>query len=141
MELLFSDRFDRGELVNARVVDQDIQTAVILDGCIDDALRLGGFRDVAPHGNCPATGCSDGGHHGICSGFAGGIVDHNRSAFCGECLSDGGSDTFGCACDDCDLTFEFTHVHFSFKSCMVKKLNRIETKGFLHLLESALTLR
>ena len=38
VELLFGDGLDGSELVHAGVVDEDVEAAVVLDGCVDDAL-------------------------------------------------------------------------------------------------------
>ena len=58
--VLFGDGFDRRELVDAGVVDQDVEAAELLDGCVDDALRLGGLGDVAADGDGFAAGGGDG---------------------------------------------------------------------------------
>ena len=48
VELFFGDGLDRGELVDAGVVDENVEAAVVLDRRVDDALGLGGLGDVAP---------------------------------------------------------------------------------------------
>lgn len=37
--VFFGDAFDGGEFVDARVVDQDVKAAEVLDGCVNNALR------------------------------------------------------------------------------------------------------
>ncbi len=39
VELLFGNRLNRGELVDAGVVDQNVEPAVVFDGCVDNPLR------------------------------------------------------------------------------------------------------
>ena len=72
------------ELVNAGVVDQDVEPAIVLDGGVDDALCLGGLGDVATDGDSLAAGCGDGVDNGSRAGLAGGVIDNDRRAFCGE---------------------------------------------------------
>ena len=115
MELLFGDGFYRTELVHTRIVDEDIETAVILNGCVDDALRLSGFGNVAFHRDGFATVCGDRCDHGVRACLAGGIVYDDRRAFRGERLGDGGSDALGRARHDCDFTCELAHVRFPLK--------------------------
>src|SRR4029077_16263703 len=45
----------------------------------------------------------------VCTSLAGSVVHHYGCTFCSQRLGDGGSDAFGCACDDCDFTCEFAH--------------------------------
>ena len=40
VELFFGHSYDRSEFVNTRVIDEDVETAVVLYRRIDDALRL-----------------------------------------------------------------------------------------------------
>ena len=110
VELLFGDGLDRAELVNAGVVDEDVEAAKVFDGCVDDALRFGGLGDVAPHGDSLAAGRGDGGDDGVRAGLAGGVIDDDGCAFRGEGFGDGGADAFGCAGDDCDFACEFAHM-------------------------------
>jgi hypothetical protein len=63
VEAVFGDRLERRKLVNPGIVDQDIEASVLLDGGIDDALGVGGFGNVASHGNCLAPGCRNSGDH------------------------------------------------------------------------------
>jgi hypothetical protein len=113
VEVLLGDGLDGGELVDAGVVDEDVEAAVVLDGRVDDALGFrGGLGDVAAHGDGLAAGRGDGGDNGVRAGLAGGVVDDDGCAFRGERLGDGGSDALGCAGDDCDFACELAHVRF-----------------------------
>ncbi len=58
--------------------------AVVLDGCLDNALCLGGLGDVPAHGDSLATGCGDGGDNRVRASLAGSIVHDDGGAFCGE---------------------------------------------------------
>jgi hypothetical protein len=51
----------RSATLPKEVVYEDVKSAVVFDGCLDDAPRLGGLGDVAMHGDGLATGCGDGG--------------------------------------------------------------------------------
>jgi hypothetical protein len=51
--------FDRREFVDSRVVYQDVEVAEVLDGCINDALSLGGVGYIALDGDRLATGGRD----------------------------------------------------------------------------------
>jgi len=46
VELLFGDRFDRRELVDPGIVDEDVETTIALDCGIDDTLCLCDLGDV-----------------------------------------------------------------------------------------------
>src|SRR6476619_3904237 len=70
VELLFGHRFDRHELVDPRIVDEDVQTTKALDGGVDDTLGLRGLGDVAMHGNRFAAGVRDGSDKGVRACFA-----------------------------------------------------------------------
>jgi hypothetical protein len=72
VELFFGNRLDRTELVDAGVVDQDVEAAVIADRCLDDALCLGSLGDVAPYGDGLATGLGDCCDDSLRAGLAGG---------------------------------------------------------------------
>ena len=115
VELLFGDGLDGGELVDAGVVDENVETAEVLDGRVDDALGFGGLGDVAADGDGLATGGGDGGDDGFGAGLAGGVVDDDGCAFGGERLGDGGADTLGCAGDDCDFACELAHIRIPFQ--------------------------
>ena len=65
VELLFRDGFDRRELVDPRIVDEDVETTIVFDGGVDDSLRLRGFGDVALHGDGFAAGGGDGSDYGV----------------------------------------------------------------------------
>ena len=109
MELLFRYFFNRRELVDARVVDQDVEAAEILDGGVDDALRFRCLGNITTDSDSLAAGCCDRIDDGSRAGLARRVIDHHRRACSGERLGDGGPDTFGCACDHCYLTLEFAH--------------------------------
>src|SRR5260221_1088443 len=63
--VIFCEGFDGQELVDAGVVDQDVEVAEVLDGCVDEALSLSGLGHVAMDGDGFATGGRDGGDHSI----------------------------------------------------------------------------
>ena len=109
--VLFGEGIDGEELLDAGVVDEDVEVAEVLDGCVDEALSLSGLRDIATDGDGFATGGCDGGDHIVRTSLAGGVVDDDGGALRGERFGDGGSDTLGCAGDDCDFTCELAHIY------------------------------
>src|SRR5258707_300699 len=109
VELLLGDALNRTELVHPRVVDEDVEAAVVLDGRSDDTLGLRRLRNVTTHGDGLATGCGDGGDNLVRAGLAGSVIYDYGCPFGGECFGDGGSDAFGRACHYCYLTFKFAH--------------------------------
>jgi hypothetical protein len=110
VEVRFGDGLNGGEFVNAGVVDEDIQAAESFDGCFDELLRIGGLGDIATDCDGFASVGGYGGDYDVRASFAGGVVDHHGGAFGGERFGDGGSDTLGCAGDDCDFTFKLAHA-------------------------------
>jgi hypothetical protein len=82
--VLFGEGLDRQELVDAGVVDEDVEVAELLDSCVDDALSPGGLRDIATDGDGFATRGGDGRNHLIRTSLAGGIVDDDGGALSGE---------------------------------------------------------
>jgi len=94
MEVILGDGLKRRTLVDARVVNEDVDAAVILDGCVDNALRAGCLRHVAMHSESLAAVFGDMSDDGVRARLAGGIIDDHRCAFSGERLGDGGSDAF-----------------------------------------------
>jgi hypothetical protein len=103
------DRFEGGVLVHAGVVYEDVESAVVFDGCFDNTLCFGRLGDVSRHGDGFATSRGDGGDNCVCTSLAGNVVHYYGCTFCSQRLGDGGSDAFGCARDDCDFTCEFAH--------------------------------
>src|SRR5580704_10664065 len=109
VKVLLGDSLEGGVLVHAGVVYEDVESTVVFDGGFDDTLCLGRLGDVARHGDGFATSRGDGGDNCVCTSLAGSVVHHYGCTFCSQRLGDGGSDAFGCACDDCDFTCEFAH--------------------------------
>jgi hypothetical protein len=88
VELFLRDFLDRGKLVDAGVVDEDAEAALVLDGRVDDSLGFRFLRDVATNRDFLATGGVDGGKDGIRARVAGGIVHDDRCTLRGERLGD-----------------------------------------------------
>jgi hypothetical protein len=103
VEVFFSDRLERCQVVDACVVDQDVELA-------ERGLRFGEhtvtvrlLRDVRLNLDCLPAAAGYFGDYLVCARLAGGVVDDHGSAFGREIYGDGCSDAFGCACDDSDL--------------------------------------
>jgi hypothetical protein len=131
VKVLLGDGLDRGKLVHAGVVYEDVKSAIVFDGCLDDTLRLAGLGDVARHGYGLTTGCSDGSDDSVRPSLAGSVVHDYRSAFCGQRLSNGGSDALGCACDNCYFAFKFS-VHKSFSYFWFSASDSLLLSQYLH---------
>ncbi len=78
--MLGSNDVDGAELVDAGVVDQDVELAVGLDGGVDDGVRVGELGDVTLDGYGCAAGFGDGVDCFIGAGFVGGEVDDDGGA-------------------------------------------------------------
>jgi len=82
--LFFGDGLYGSELVYAGVVNEDVEAAVVFDGGVDDTVRFSSFGDVAPHGDCLAAGCGDGGDNSDRASLTGSVVHDYGCSFCGE---------------------------------------------------------
>ena len=109
VEVLLGDLLERRHLVDAGVVDQDVEMAVSLDGGVDDGLGVGGLGDVALDGDGLAAGGGDGLDDLVGAGLAGGVVDDDGRAVGGQRLGDGGADALGGAGDDGDFSGKLAH--------------------------------
>ena len=78
MELLFGNALDRRELVDAGIVDQNIEMPVLLDRGVDNALRGRSLGNVARDGDGFAAGFGDVCDDLIGPGFARGVIDDDR---------------------------------------------------------------
>ena len=106
VEVLGGDLVDGAELVDAGVVDEDVEVAVLLFDRGEGAGDVFGFGEVALDGGCLAPGGGDVGYDLVGSGFAGGVVDDDRGPGGGEVAGDGGSDALGGSGDEGDLVGE-----------------------------------
>ena len=84
VEVLVGDGLDGGELVDAGVVDQDVEAAIVLDGGVDDALRVGGLGDVAPTATALPPASVMASTTTVGAGLAGGVVDDDGGASGGQ---------------------------------------------------------
>src|SRR6188768_3905215 len=89
------DGLERLELVDARVVHEDVEPAEGGLGFGDEAGDVSGLGDVALNGDGLAAGGDDLGDNLVSTGLAGGIVDDDGSSGGGEVLGDGGADALG----------------------------------------------
>ena len=107
MEVLFGDGFQRSELINARVVDQDVQPPERVSGVGKQPFDVGLSSDICLHGDSLAAGLGDFFNDLTRSSFTGGIIDNYRRPFGCESLGDGGANSFGCPGDECDFADKF----------------------------------
>ena len=106
VKMLRRDGLERRELVNARVVDEDVDRTERLHGLRDDAFHVFGIGQVAVHGDSFATLGDDGGDHAVGGLFAGAVVDGNRRTLGREPGGDFGTNAFGCAGHERNFAFE-----------------------------------
>src|ERR1700686_1775907 len=111
VELFFSHRLDWRELINARVIDQDVNPTVILYRCIDDGLCIRSLGNITLDRDGSTTRFGDGSDNIVSPRFTGRIIYDYRRAFRRQCLHDSRSDAFGRPGNDCHLTCESTHVY------------------------------
>ena len=114
VEMLFGNGFQRREIVNSRIVDQDVEATERLLGFREECLNFRLFRNIGFHRDGLATVLRDLRDDGFRAFLAGRIIDDHRGAFRGEMLGDGGANAFGCSGDDCNFSFDFFHNDFQF---------------------------
>ena len=106
VEVLGRHLLERGELVDARVVDQDVEPAERLLRLGEQAEDVGGIGHVRLHGDRLAPLGGDLGHDAVRAFLAGGVVDDHGRPRLGQVFRDGGTDALGRAGDDGDLARE-----------------------------------
>ncbi len=74
MKRRLGDRFDRCEFVNARIIHEDVESAIFLHGRVDDALDLGRLGDIALHGDRFTAGRRNLVDDLVGAGLAGGVI-------------------------------------------------------------------
>src|SRR4030095_13941637 len=84
MEALLGELLERGELVDAGVVDQDVETAEGLLRLGAEAIDLLRLRHVGRHRERPAALARDVGDHAVGALLAGGVVDDHGGAGLGQ---------------------------------------------------------
>ena len=114
VEVLFRDPFERGKLVNAGIVYQDIDFAKGLLRFRKETLDVGLLGHVRLHGNGPSTVLFNLGDDAVSTLIARGVVDDNGRALGGHMFGDRRADSLGCAADDCNFPFKFLHCLYSY---------------------------
>ena len=94
MKRVLSYTFERGEVIDTGVVNDNIEASVILYGRIDESLGLGSFGDISLHGNGLAARRINGVYDGIRARLTGCIADYDGCAFRGQRFRDSGSNSF-----------------------------------------------
>src|SRR4029453_1754940 len=113
MEVFGGDVLERGELVDARVVDQDVETTEGLPRLGEEPIDLLLLRHVGLHRDGLTTTASDVGDHAVGTLLAGGIVDDDGGAGLGPMPGGGGADPPGGPGDVGHLVAELAHVAIS----------------------------
>ena len=84
-EVLLVYGFERAELINVRVVDEDIDSAELRLGFVEQFLDVLGFRDVGLDGDRIATRGFDLIDDGLCALLIGRVIDDDVGAFGPNC--------------------------------------------------------
>jgi hypothetical protein len=127
VEVLLGDVFQRRELVDAGVVDQDVHAAERLLGLVEQTGDVGALGHVALDGDGLAAGGGDLGHHLVGALAAGGVVDRHGRALGGQGLGDGGPDALRRAGHDgglaCKLAHDLSHSQVALSAIAVRHLD------------------
>ena len=109
VDVLGGDGFEREELVDAGVVDEDVEAAEGLGGLRYELGDLGRIGQVGLHGD----GLASGGLYSLDEGFGGSstarVVDHDGGSVGGETLGDGGAYSFGGAGYEGNFSLKIGH--------------------------------
>ena len=92
VEVFGRDAIQRRELVEARIVDEDVDRAERLDGLGHHLFHMVGVGKIAMDGDGLAALAGDGSHHTLSGLLAGAVVDGNGGALRGEADRDLGAD-------------------------------------------------
>src|SRR5262249_30085192 len=112
VEVLWRYLFHGRKLVNARVVDENIDPPECLFRFGQKPLDVRRLRHVRLHGNGPAPLALDLPDDAVRPRFAGGVVHHHGRTLVSEVPGDGCPDALRSPGDDRDFTLEFVR-HFS----------------------------
>jgi len=109
VELLLRDLPERRKLVDARVVDKDVQAAEGFLGLGEEALHIGCLGHIPLHRDRFAALSHDLGNHTVGALFAGGVIHHDGRSLRGQALRNTLANSLGCAGDDRDFIVQLTH--------------------------------
>src|SRR5471030_1115520 len=124
MELRFGQLFERTELVDAGVVDQHVELAVLLLDGAEHAQYVGFLGEIALQCDGVAAGPQDLGHGGVGAAGAAGVVDDDGGAVGRQLDGDGRADAFRGAGHEGDLVCELFHGVVTFGSGVGPELAR-----------------
>lgn len=97
--------FDLVELVNAGVINDDIQAPEDIDGRVDQRFDFRLVRDIRAHGHGSSTSGFDVGNQLVRTALARCVIDNDFRAISRKLACNAGTDTFRGASDDSDLAF------------------------------------
>ena len=107
MEVLGRYLFQRLELIDAGVVDQDVEPAEGFFGFGEETADVGLIGEVGLHGDGLAAVALDLTHNAVGTVLARAVVDDDGGALGGEVQRDRGADPLGRPRDHRDLSFQF----------------------------------
>ncbi len=105
--MFLGDFFERRKFVNARVVHENIKPAERVLRFGEQAFNVRLLSHVPLHRDSFAAGLGDFTDNFIRAGFAGSVIDDDRSALRREIFGDGSADALGRPRDDGDLAAQF----------------------------------
>ena len=110
VEQFLGHTFQRRELIDAGIVDQNVELAIGFARFREEMLDISGFSDIALDRDGLAALGSDGRDRFVSAFLAGSVIDDDLRAFRRQMLGDGRANALGCTSDDRDFSFEF-HNH------------------------------
>src|SRR4051812_8475663 len=113
VKLVLGDRFERVELVDSRVVDQNVDFAERLVRLLEQALYVFRLRDITLDGDSLAAIAGNLVYHAVSTSLAGGVVHHDGRALSAQRLRDASANTLGGAGHDSDLAAQLAHLDFT----------------------------
>src|SRR5580698_223011 len=111
--MLFADFFKGRELVDTRIVDQNVELPKRLFRLGKEALYVGGLCHVSLDRNRLAALAGNFRHDAIRAFAAGSVVDYDRSTFCSQTFCDACADALRCSGYHGDFSLKLAHLFYS----------------------------
>ena len=113
MEVLGRHVFERGELVDARIIDQDVELTECLLRLGEEPMDVGLVGDVCLHGDRPAALGGDFRDDAVGARLARAVVNDHGRTLSRQVLRDRRTDPLGGPRDDCNFCSKFRHQNVS----------------------------
>jgi len=115
MEVVLGDVFEWLELIDAGIVDENIDPAERLLGLFEQPAHVRRLGDVGLHRNGLAAFGRDRGRNAVGALLVGRIIDHHGGACRRQGFGGRGADALGGARDHRDFSFEIAHRSLSLR--------------------------